>query len=136
MVAGSGGLKSTGDKKLDRIAREEEAELMEKVASEPLPKSLEGFKKHRLYCLDQHLHKFQGVYPKKVVGMFKGLPVYLRANIQRLETASSWKRQGRVVDEGEKAFKVVSRKAAKGKTKDEEQEQDGEGMDLFGLWQV
>ncbi|KAF0720645.1 Aste57867_159 [Aphanomyces stellatus] len=69
----------------------------------PIPTSVNGFKSHSQYCLEQHLGLYEWIYPRKPVGVFKGLPVFERQSVHTLHAAHRWLRQGRVVLESERA---------------------------------
>ncbi|KAG6942007.1 hypothetical protein JG688_00018360 [Phytophthora aleatoria] len=86
--------------------------------AEGMPTSLEGFRKHHLYILERHLGQFECLHPRKVIGLFKGQPVFLREHVQPLRSAFKWRRLGREVKESER------QKPANG------------SLAFFGLWQT
>ena len=67
----------TGDRKGDE---KEDADLMKRAESVPLPTSVGAFKGHPLYALERHLLKFEAIYPSDApsLGFIRGEPVYAR----------------------------------------------------------
>ncbi|KAL3665337.1 hypothetical protein V7S43_009377 [Phytophthora oleae] len=110
--------------------------------AEGMPSSLEGFKKHHLYVLERHLHQSECLHPRKVVGLFNGQPVFLRAHVQPLQSAFKWRRLGRIVKESErqKPAKWKSRGDDAGgsdHSDNDNAERPGDSsLALFGLWQT
>ena len=98
----------------------EDKELLDYQMSEPLPKSLNGFVAHPLFALESQLHQNQIIYPKdRILGTFKGNPVYPRSQVRELLSESAWlKKKGRVIAENETPLKQLK------------------GKDLFGVWQT
>eukprot|EP00607_Mallomonas_marina_P003139 CAMPEP_0182438786 /NCGR_PEP_ID=MMETSP1167-20130531/86002_1 /TAXON_ID=2988 /ORGANISM="Mallomonas Sp, Strain CCMP3275" /LENGTH=751 /DNA_ID=CAMNT_0024632303 /DNA_START=33 /DNA_END=2289 /DNA_ORIENTATION=+ len=73
-------------------------------ASSPLPTSLAGFKNHPVYVLKRHLNSTQSLYPgnQRPVAVFKGEPVYQRAQVSELLSISQWRRRAREVKEADR----------------------------------
>ncbi|DAZ93160.1 TPA: hypothetical protein N0F65_005510 [Lagenidium giganteum] len=116
---------------------------------EELPTSAEGFRKHHVFCLERQLGQFECVHPRKVVGLFKGQPVFLRKNVQVLRTAFKWKRQGRILRESErsKPVKRLLKKKAQADGGGDISDDEGDelqppsssypsGLALYGEWQT
>lgn len=85
-----------------QVLAAEQAALQAMTESEAMPTSLEGFKKHHLYCLERHLGRFECIHPRKAVGLFKGQAVYLRSHIHVTRSQYQWRRLGREVCEAER----------------------------------
>lgn len=65
-----------------------------------LPTSISGFRDHPYYALaiPDHLGKRRILHPDaKPVGLFSGIPVYLRSDICELKTLVQWKKLNRVL---------------------------------------
>ncbi|KAG3136293.1 hypothetical protein PC128_g25925 [Phytophthora cactorum] len=110
--------------------------------AEGMPTSLEGFRKHHLYILERHLGQFECLHPRKVIGLFKGQPVFLREHVQPLRSAFKWRRLGREVKESErqKPAKWQSKGSDPGGGDDSDEAlQEGKpsgSLAFFGLWQT
>ncbi|CAG8551914.1 5862_t:CDS:10 [Paraglomus occultum] len=114
----------------------EDAELQSAAASEAMPNSIGAFNNHPLYALERQLKKYEYIHPKEpVIGEYRGIPVYPRANVRQLHTAELWLREGRIVKEGEQPLKHVKSRAmtmSKRRMKD-----DGPlEVALYGEWQT
>lgn len=126
----------------EKARAQEEQKLETLKLAEGMPSSLEGFKKHHLYVLECHLHQSQCLHPRKVVGLFNGQPVFLRAHVQPLQSAFKWRRLGRIVRESErqKPAKWKSRGDDPGGSdysdSDNTGRSGGSSLALFGLWQT
>lgn len=144
---------STSEKQQSESIRELEAQQLQvKTQHEEFPTSLEGFKKHHLYCLEQHLARNECIHPRKPVGLFKGQAVFLVKDKQVLLPARRWQRLGRVIKPEEQAKPAKRRSDGKNKRQndgdsDEDGEprssnstQDGDSTDpnaaLYGQWQT
>ncbi|EFE31088.1 DNA repair protein Rad4, putative [Trichophyton benhamiae CBS 112371] len=94
-------------------------ELTAKAASEGMPKSVQDFKNHPVYALEQHLRWNEVIYPKREIGkvglsklsLNKKAPplesVYRRTDVHSVKSADGWYRQGRKVKAGEQPLKRV-----------------------------
>ncbi|SGY84410.1 BQ5605_C009g05695 [Microbotryum silenes-dioicae] len=89
--------------------REEQKELWDRIANEPFPTSVGGFKSHPNYVLEQHLHRDQVIRPGvKPLGLFKATePVYPRSAVVELKSKENYWRMGRVVRDAEIPWKFV-----------------------------
>lgn len=114
--------------RLDRDAMED-VELADTAAREPMPTSLNAFKDHPVFCLEQFLRREQVIHPPHRVGTFQGKPVYLRANVVQLQSARQWFNQGRVVREGEQPLKTVKARTYTLQSKRLEEQARAEGLD-------
>ncbi|GMF48090.1 unnamed protein product [Phytophthora fragariaefolia] len=130
-------------KEVEKALEDEKKALETLKLSEGMPASMEGFRKHHLYCLERHLGQLECLHPRKVVGLFNGQPVFLREHVQPLQSAFKWRRLGRVVKESErdKPAKWKSRGSDPGsKDAGESDNSDGKpgggSLALFGLWQT
>ncbi|CAI5743540.1 unnamed protein product [Peronospora destructor] len=129
---------------VDKALGNEKKELEGLKLAEGMPSSVEGFRKHHLYCLERHLGQFECLHPRKVVGVFNGQSVFLREHVQPVQSAFKWRCLGRVVkdDEREKPAKWQSRGGSKDAgTCDESDDtsaptKGGSSLALFGLWQT
>ncbi|ETV99928.1 hypothetical protein H310_07953 [Aphanomyces invadans] len=120
----------------------------------PLPTSVQGFKNHAQYCLEQHLGMYEWIRPRKPVGLFKGMPVFERSAVHTLQSAHRWLRQGRVVVAAEQPCKLVAKRqhapptqtsmyanpvpfsVATAAVPPAGDEKEAEQLPLFGLWQT
>ncbi|CAH0474746.1 unnamed protein product [Peronospora belbahrii] len=130
----------------------EKKELDRLKLGEGMPSSVEGFRKHPIYCLERHLGQFECLHPRKIVGVFNGQSVFLRQHVQRLHSAFQWRRLGRVVNEGEreKPAKWLQRGGSSSSNQDDHDNDDEESdhdvvikedhrplpLALFGRWQT
>lgn len=96
--------------KLDRDAVED-IELQDSARREPMPTSVGAFKDHPVYALERHLRRDEAIYPLHRVGTFQAQPVYLRANVVRLQSARQWYNIGREVVPGEAPLKWTKPRA-------------------------
>ncbi|GAB9465250.1 Molybdenum cofactor biosynthesis protein a [Globisporangium polare] len=141
----------------DKLLADEKVKLLAMIESEEMPASIEAFKKHHLYCLERHLGRFECIYPRKAVGIFKGQPVFLKKHIQVTRSAYQWLRLGREVKESEHDTPVKwHKKGGKqangsngGAAQDSDSDNDDTGGDggshavnrdgaraMFGVWQT
>lgn len=96
----------------ERMDAYEAAELSTAELTEPLPTSLAGFRRHRLYCLESQLTSTQVLRPRgPVVGRFRGEAVFPRSCVQELRTERGWLRaEGRRVAPGAEPVRTVTRR--------------------------
>lgn len=137
-----------GEEDEEQLFAAEQSKLLAMTESEEMPTSVEGFKKHHLYCLERHLGQYECMYPRKAVGIFKGQPVFLRKHVQVTRSAYQWLRLGRVVkaSEREKPAKWYTKsKNGKASAQDSDDENDGDdsmgsnangARAMFGVWQT
>ncbi|KAF2227510.1 hypothetical protein BDZ85DRAFT_187797 [Elsinoe ampelina] len=91
----------------------EEAELTKKEAQEGLPNNIQDFKDHPHYALERHLKRNEVIWPKREVGKTTAgkastlEPIYRRSDVQVVQSADKWYRQGREIKAGEQALKHV-----------------------------
>ncbi|KAF4554369.1 DNA repair protein rhp41-like protein [Elsinoe fawcettii] len=91
----------------------EEAELSKKAAQEGLPSNIQDFKDHPHYALERHLKRNEVIWPKREVGKTTAgkagtlEPIYRRSDVQIVQSADRWYRQGREVKAGEQPLKHV-----------------------------
>lgn len=137
---------------IDELLVDETQRLEAMRMSEAMPTAVEAFRKHHVYCLERHLGRFECVHPRKAVGVFNGEPVFLRASVQRLQSAFKWRRLGREVTTSERSTPARwynpnnrSQDGGGGGGDDEPLDADDErasrggrtgSMALFGLWQT
>lgn len=84
--------------------RREDAELAQQEVKErqSLPKTIDGFKRHKLYVLQRHISKYQGLAPGAApLGLHRGEPYFDRGALAELHAAPRWKRLGFEVLPGE-----------------------------------
>ncbi|KRH95202.1 Nucleotide excision repair complex XPC-HR23B, subunit XPC/DPB11 [Pseudoloma neurophilia] len=63
-----------------------------------LPKSLNGFRHHPFYVIQSILPKESYIHPTRpVFGYFKGEPVYLKANVKKYHSETTWYKKGRKI---------------------------------------
>ncbi|PNS15076.1 hypothetical protein CAC42_2305 [Sphaceloma murrayae] len=93
----------------------EDAELARKEAQEGLPGSIQDFKDHPHYALERHLKRNEVIHPKREVGKINTgkssasnlEPIYRRKDVQLVQSADKWYRQGREIKAGEQPLKHV-----------------------------
>lgn len=142
---------SASEKRNAEAIRELEAQQLQvKTEREEFPTSLEGFKKHHLYCLERHLARNECIYPRKPVGLLNGHAVFLVKDKQVLLPARKWQRLGRVIKPDEQSKPAKRRTDGKAKCQNDDNDvedeqkssstQDGESTDpnaaLYGRWQT
>ncbi|EFQ98391.1 DNA repair protein rhp41 [Nannizzia gypsea CBS 118893] len=122
-------------------------ELTAKAASEGMPKSVQDFKNHPVYALEQHLRWNEVIYPKREIGkvglsklsLNKKAPplesVYRRTDVHSVKSADGWYRQGRKVKAGEQPLKRVR---ARGQVRQHMSNSDDEGHDtpMYAAYQT
>lgn len=116
---------------------DEDREIEGKLSALPLPTTVGEFKGHPLYLLKRHLLVYEAIYPPDTqpISMFKGEEeIYSRSCIHPVRSDLYWKRQGRILKEGESPYKVV-----KGRKKWDRYAQryiqDTPNL-LYGFWQT
>eukprot|EP00940_MAST-03C_sp_MAST-3C-sp2_P000865 g865.t1 len=112
---------SWSEKRHRRLAVEEQR-LLKLVHSEKMPTNLEGFKRHPVYCLEEHLGTRRIVREedrdRAIAGMFKGRTVMLRAHVHDLLSSDMWFRKHlRVVrqDEIDKPYRTLRKSSGNAK---------------------
>jgi len=81
-----------------QLQLEEEEEVARRLlASQPLPTSKAAFKNHPLYCIEEHVTRYQFIYPRTIVGHFHEAPVFPRSSLIELKSADKWIQSGREV---------------------------------------
>lgn len=107
---------------------EERAELQRAVAEEHLPVTLSEFKNHPKYALERDLKSDEVLHPqrKRVVGLVKGVSVYLREHVTVLRSKYHWRRQLRAIAEGETPYRSQQKKKGDSSV----------AIHLYGEWQT
>lgn len=91
----------------------EDEELAAKLATEPMPRSIQDFKGHPKYALERHLRRNEIIHPKTKVA---DLPanqkgereaVYRREDVHIVRSAEGWYRLGRQLNIGEQPAKKI-----------------------------
>ena len=77
------------------------------LASQPLPTSKAAFKSHPLYCIEEHVTRYQFIHPRTVVGEFGGAPVFPRSSLIELKSAEKWIQSGRLVKDEQLPVKTI-----------------------------
>lgn len=113
---------------LDRDAIED-VELQDCLRREPMPTSTAGFKDHPVFVLERHLHQNQVLHPAHRVGTFQGQPVYLRANVVKVQSARQWYNVGREVKKNEIPLKWAKQRAYTTTSKRLEEQARAQGHD-------
>ena len=142
---------------LMRIADERERDHFYALhETEPIPPSRAALRNHPAYALEEHLKKYQAIYPRVVVGTIPAVqpdgsvgacPVYRRRDVHLLHTRERWFRECRVVRDGEQPYKVVEsfmsrmrqlRDARRrgGAAAPADSSIQGEPSELYGRWQT
>jgi hypothetical protein len=97
----------TEQQKSAQTEKEEHEAMRQILAKQPLPKSKAAFKNHPLYCLEEHITRYQYIHPRTPVGEFKGAPVFARSSLLELKSADKWVQYGRSVKDGELPLKTI-----------------------------
>ncbi|OQV03241.1 Rad4 beta-hairpin domain-containing protein [Cladophialophora immunda] len=127
----------------------EDASLLKRAESEPMPKNIQDFRGHPVYVLERHLRLNEVIHPRHEVGKVSSGPlkaaklesVFRRRDVHVCRTADAWYRRGRDVNEGEQPLKRVVPKrqrnldAATAEDLDDEDEAQ-EGMALYAEFQT
>eukprot|EP00166_Cyanidium_caldarium_P003730 ctg_364.g225 len=142
---------------LMRIADERERDHFYALHEiEPIPPSRAALRNHPAYALEEHLKKYEAIYPRVVVGTIPAVqpdgsvgtcPVYRRRDVHLLHTRERWFRECRVVRDGEQPYKVVEsfmsrmrqlRNARRrgGAAAPADSSIQGEPSELYGRWQT
>jgi len=67
-----------------------------------LPTNIAKIKNHPLYIVEEQCRNNEFIYPKRpVVGLVKGVPVYLRDNLKKLRTETGWLRVGKCLQKND-----------------------------------
>ncbi|KEF52151.1 uncharacterized protein A1O9_11777 [Exophiala aquamarina CBS 119918] len=128
----------------------EDADLLRRAATEPMPRNVQDFKGHPVYVLERHLRRNEVISPRHVVGKVsagsnrnaKLEDVFRRRDVHVCRTADAWYRRGRDVNEGEQPLKRAlprqKRDAAARRINDfeNEGEEADEGMALYAQFQT
>ncbi|KAL2421967.1 DNA repair protein rhp41 [Exophiala dermatitidis] len=125
----------------------EDASLLQRAESEPMPRNVQDFKGHPVYVLERHLRMNEVIHPKHEVGKVstgsgknaKLESVYRRRDVHVCRTADAWYRRGRDVVVGEQPLKRVMPKRGRltGEMDDEnDEEAASEGMALYAEYQT
>lgn len=64
------------------------------------------------YALERHLRKDEVIHPRQEIGKFRGEPVFSRSDIQRVRTAETWMREGRIIKMGQQPLKRAAHRAS------------------------
>ncbi|OAG33848.1 hypothetical protein AYO21_12043 [Fonsecaea monophora] len=127
----------------------EDASLLKRAESEPMPKNMQDFRGHPVYVLERHLRLNEVIHPRHEVGKVSAGPsksaklesVFRRRNVHVCRTADAWYRRGRDVKQGEQPLKHVVPKRQRNQdgpsTEDMEDEDEGiQGMALYAEYQT
>lgn len=101
--------------KRNRIDKFEELEFEERSLREGMPNSLQDFKNHPIYVLENQLKANEVLCPRISCGSIRKknkynktgelIPVYKRSNVQLVRSAKAWYMRGRVLKIGERPLK-------------------------------
>eukprot|EP00698_Gefionella_okellyi_P008280 TRINITY_DN2048_c0_g1_i1.p1 TRINITY_DN2048_c0_g1~~TRINITY_DN2048_c0_g1_i1.p1 ORF type:complete len:918 (-),score=232.38 TRINITY_DN2048_c0_g1_i1:1333-4086(-) len=115
-----------------RMTEQQELHQVIQAGVTQLPTSKQDYKKHPLYCLKEHLLKFEAIRPTaEPVGKCGKFDVYRRSDMTELHTRERWPREGRVVRDDEAPFKTV-----KGRKRLATADAEPVMAQLFGDWQT
>jgi xeroderma pigmentosum group C-complementing protein len=144
-----GGMKLWSDLMLTGVCRKKkterdhlEFEEMEKQQTrQVMPSAIGAFKNHPVYALERHLLKYEALYPKEpVLGSIRGEKIYPRSNVKIVNTAETFRKQGKQIKEGEQPTKMVKANVftIEKKRLKEQAKQDGHDMLVacYGDWQT
>ncbi|OAP54716.1 hypothetical protein AYL99_11164 [Fonsecaea erecta] len=127
----------------------EDATLLKRAESEPMPKNIQDFRGHPVYVLERHLRLNEVIHPRHEVGKVSTGPlksaklesVFRRRDVHVCRTADAWYRRGRDVNQGEQPLKRVVPKRQRNQdvamAEDLENEDEAsEGMALYAEYQT
>ncbi|KAK4948724.1 hypothetical protein LTR10_012729 [Elasticomyces elasticus] len=133
-------------KAFDEVRDEiEDAALLKRAESEPMPRNVQEFKGHPVYVLERHLRMNEVIHPKHEVGKVstgtaknaKLESVFRRRDVHPCRTADAWYRRGRDVKEGEQPLKRVMPKRRRDVVEDfDEDDEANEGTALYAEYQT
>lgn len=123
--------------KLNRIDQFEELEFEELSLKEGMPNSIQDFRNHPVYALEEQLKANEILDPKTPCGSIRKrtrtnkdevlLPVYKRKNVHTVRSAKAWFMRGRVLKMGQRPLKIrEAPKISKNKTEDNYKLSDGD----------
>ncbi|VEU24370.1 DEKNAAC105552 [Brettanomyces naardenensis] len=125
--------------KLNKIDKFEELEFEEFSLREGMPNSIQDFKNHPVYVIEDQLKANEVLKPKISCGTIRKknkfnkqgvlIPVYKRKNVRIVRSAKAWYMRGRVLKMGERALKMRVKPKVKKKTVDEDDFQVSEDGD-------
>ncbi|OWB54163.1 hypothetical protein B5S28_g8 [[Candida] boidinii] len=104
-------------KQRNRMDMYERLDFEEKTLKEGMPNSIQDFRNHPVYALEEQLRFNEVLYPKiscgtirrkisKGSGKGETIPVYKRSYVQPVKSAKAWFMNGRVLKVGERPLKV------------------------------
>lgn len=119
---------------------QEERELARREATEDMPSSIEDFKGHPLFVLEQHLKQTEVLDPKVSCGKLsiRGgvVEIFRRKDVKSLKSQQTWYRLGRAIKPGAQALKLQMPPAKKRKRRnfsdDDDDEEGDAGVPLYG----
>ncbi|OAL22167.1 hypothetical protein AYO22_07428 [Fonsecaea multimorphosa] len=128
----------------------EDANLLKRAESEPMPKNIQDFRGHPVYVLERHLRLNEVIHPRHEVGKVASGPlkgvklesVFRRRDVHVCRTADAWYRRGRDVNQGEQPLKRVVPKrqrnqdVAAAEELDDDEDETNEGMALYAEYQT
>ncbi|KAI1608874.1 xeroderma pigmentosum group C-complementing protein [Exophiala viscosa] len=134
-------------KPFDEVRDEiEDAALLKRAETEPMPRNVQEFKGHPVYVLERHLRMSEVIQPKHEVGKVstgtaknaKLESVFRRRDVHLCRSADAWYRRGRDVKEGEQPLKrVVPKRKRDVVTEDfDEDDEANEGTALYAEYQT
>jgi hypothetical protein len=104
-----------------------------------IPKTFAEFKDHPYYLLERHLLSDEVIHPdkkKNIVGLFKGEPIYLQSDREKLRTKIQWRKELRMVLAGAQPIKTTKRQVRKKSSSEENASLVSTDWKLFGIWQT
>ncbi|EXJ69203.1 uncharacterized protein A1O5_07239 [Cladophialophora psammophila CBS 110553] len=127
----------------------EDASLIKRAESEPMPKNIQDFRGHPIYVLERHLRLNEVIHPRHEVGKVssgamksaKLESVFRKRDVHVCRTAEAWYRRGRDVNEGEQPLKRVVPKRQRNRNTPaaedlDNEEEAHEGMALYAEYQT
>lgn len=119
---------------------QEDQELARREATEDMPSSIEDFKGHPIFVLEQHLKQTEVLDPKISCGKLaiRGgvVEIYRRKDVKSLKSQQTWYRLGRSIKPGAQALKLQMPPAKKRKRRnlsdDEDDDSENTGVPLYG----
>ncbi|KIV83515.1 hypothetical protein PV11_05535 [Exophiala sideris] len=133
-------------KPFDEVRDEiEDAALLKRAESEPMPRNVQEFKGHPVYVLERHLRMNEVIHPKHEVGKVSTgtaktarlESVFRRRDVHLCRSADAWYRRGRDVKEGEQPLKRVMPKRRRDVVEDfDEDDEANEGTALYAEYQT
>ena len=120
-------ISSVSNTKWQTLLELDDKQLLLKIESESIPKSISCFNNHPLYAIEKYLKKYEYIYPNDelaVIATVKGCNVYSRNNVKVLYSKERLYQMGYKLKNNENHLKTTLKSKMK-----------NEYLELYGTWQ-